>query len=150
MGLFLCSLAALTGLAIMAYGIYLVLKSRRARRWPTAQGTIVDSRVREVRDSDGDVASEAYILYEYSVNGVKLRSDVWRLGVGRSSFTGFARRAVAKYPIGAPVMVYFNPDKPTDAMLETGNASLVFLVFGLAFFLGAANAVIDILTRSRI
>ena len=63
---------------------------------------------------------------------------------------GFAKRAVAKYPIGALVMVYFNPDKPTDAMLETGNASLAFLLFGLAFFLGSANAVIDILTRTRL
>jgi hypothetical protein len=144
MGLFLCSLAALSGLAIMAYGIHLLLISRRARFWPTAQGTIVDSRVREVKDEEGS-SYEAYILYEYSVNGVKLRSDVWRLGVGRSSFMGFAKKAVAKYPIGTAVMVYVNPDKPTDAMLETGNASWAFFVFGLAFFLGGANAVIHIL-----
>jgi len=144
MAIFLCTLAALAGLAIMAYGIHLVLKSRRARFWPTAQGTIVDSRVREVKDEEGS-SYEAYILYEYSVNGVKLRSDVWRLGVGRSSFTGFAKKAVAKYPIGLSVPVYYNPDKPTDAMLETGNASWAFLLFGLMFFLGGANAVFHLL-----
>jgi Protein of unknown function (DUF3592) len=144
MAIFLCMLTALIGLAIMASGIHLLLKSLRARYWPTAQGTILDSRVREAQD-DGATVYDAHILYEYSVNGVKLRSDVWRLGVGRSSFMGFAKRAVAKYPIGAPVMVYFNPDKPTDAMLETGNASWAFFVFGLAFFLGGANAVIHLL-----
>jgi len=127
----------------MAYGIYLVVKSRQAKYWPTAQGRILDSRVREVLD-DRTPVYDAYIFYEYSVNGVKLRSDVWRLGVGRSSFIGFAKRAVAKYPIGAPVMVYFNPEKPTDAMLETGNASWAFFLFGLAFFLGGMNAVIHI------
>ena len=144
MGLFLCFLAALAGLAIMVYGIFLVVKSMRARSWPTAQGKVIDSRVREVSDSDG-ISYEAYVLYEYSVNGVRHRSDVWRLGVGRSSFTGAAKKAVAKYPVGAPVMVYVNPDKPSDAMLEAGNASLALVVFGLAFFLGGANVVLHIL-----
>ena len=144
MALFLCLLVTMVGLAIMAYGTYLVLKSRRARLWPTAEGKIIDSRVRETLD-DGSTLYDAYILYEYSVNGVRLRSDVWRLGVGRSSFAGLAKRPVAKYPIGAPVTVYCNPDKPTDAMLETGNASWAFLVFGLAFFLGGANAVMHLL-----
>jgi uncharacterized protein DUF3592 len=142
--IFLCTLTALIGLAIMAYGIHLVLKSRRAGLWPTAEGKIVDSRVREVID-DGSPTYAAYILYEYSVNGARLRSDVWRLGVGSSSFAGFAKRAVAKYPIGLSVPVYYDPNKPTDAMLETGNASWAFLVFGLAFFLGGANAVIHLL-----
>ena len=128
----------------MAYGIHLLVKSRQARFWPTAQGRILDSRVREVLD-DGSPTYDAYILYEYSVNGVNLRSNVWRLGVGSSSFMGFAKRAVAKYPIGAAVTVYFNPDKPNDAMLETGNASWAFLLFGLAFFLGGLNAVIGLL-----
>jgi Protein of unknown function (DUF3592) len=144
MGLFLCCLTALIGLAIMAYGIHLVVKSCRARFWPVALGKILDSRVREVLD-DGATVYEAYIFYEYSVNGVNLRSNIWRLGVGSSSFAGFAKRAVAKYPLGAPVMVYYNPEKPTDAMLETGNASWAFLAFGLAFFLGGANAVIHLL-----
>jgi hypothetical protein len=130
----------------MAYGIFLVVKSRRARFWPVAQGRILDSRVREVKDEEGS-SYEAYILYEYSVNGVSLRSDVWRLGVGRSSFTGWAKKAVAKYPIGAPVMVYYNPERPNDAMLETGNASWAFLLFGLAFFLGGLNAVIGLLKQ---
>src|SRR5262245_51681941 len=125
MAIFLCTLTALIGLAIMAYGVYLVVKSRQARFWPTAEGKIVDSRVREVID-DGSPTYAAYILYEYYVNGARLRSDVWRLGVGSSSFAGFAKRAVAKYPIGLSVPVYYNPDKPTDAMLETGNASWAF------------------------
>jgi hypothetical protein len=144
MGLFLCWLATLAGLAITSYGIYLIVKSRQARFWPTVQGRILDSRVREVLD-DGAPTFDAYILYEYSVNDVNLRSNVWRLGVGSSSFMGFAKRAVAKYPIGATVTVYYNPDKPNDAMLETGNASWAFLVFGLAFFLGGANAVLHLL-----
>lgn len=144
MGIFLCLLTAVIGLAIMAYGAYLVVRSRRARFWPTAQGKIIDSRVREVKVDDAPTY-DAYVLYEYSVNGVNLRSNVWRLGVGSSSFVGFAKRAVAKYPIGVLVMVYYNPDKPNDAMLETGNASWAFLVFGLSFFLGGVNAVMHLL-----
>ncbi len=111
---------------------------------PTAEGRVIDSRVREVRDSDGD-SYEAYIFYEYSVNGVTHRSDVWRLGVGSSSFMGFAKKAIARYPIGSAITVYFNPDKLGDAMLEPGRASWAFILFGLAFFLGSANAVIHLL-----
>ena len=144
MNIFLCLIAALAGLGITVYGTCILAKSAKAKSWPTAQGKIVDSRLRELRDSDGS-SYEAYILYEYWVDGVAHQSNVWRLGVGSSSFTGSAKKAIARYPIGASVMVYFNPDRPADAMLEPGKASWAMFCFGLISFIVGMNAFLHLL-----
>ena len=31
-----------------------------------------------------------------------------------------AHKVVQRYPVGAQVMVYYNPEKPSDALLERG------------------------------
>jgi Protein of unknown function (DUF3592) len=126
-------IVAFLGLALLVKATRDRIKTNRARSWPTAQGTVLDSRLREVRDSDGKTW-EVYILYEYSVNGESYRSDVWRLEAGSSSFTRAAEKTVASYPIGSTVTVFFNPDMPGDAMLEPGKMGW-WVFFGGASFL---------------
>jgi Protein of unknown function (DUF3592) len=139
-------LTVLCGLGLTIYGVRLFAKSHRAKTWPTAQGRIIESEVREVRDADG-LTYKASILYEYSVNGVTHRSDVWRSAAGSSSSTRFAARAVGRYPVGAVVTVYCNPEKPTDAMLEPGKASWHLLLAGIAFFAAGIHALVYTLKR---
>jgi hypothetical protein len=76
---------------------------------------------------------QAYILYEYSVDGVTRRSDVWRLGAGTSSYTKASTSAVERYPVGAAVTVFVNPDNPADAVLEPANPSWFVLIAGIVF-----------------
>jgi Protein of unknown function (DUF3592) len=134
-------LTVLCGLGLTIYGARLFAKSYRAKTWPTAQGRIIESEVREVRDTDG-LTYKASILYEYSVNGVTHRSDVWRLGTGSSSSTEPARKTVKRYPVGAVVTVYCNPEKPADAMLEPGKASWHLLLAGIAFFAAGVRSLV--------
>src|SRR6266566_1889232 len=128
----LCIFAALAGLALLLIAAFDLRKATLAKTWPTTEGRILDSRLREKTDSDG-TSYEVTILYEYSVNGVAHRSDVWRVRPGSSSFTKAANAAVARYPVGAVVPVYFNPEDPADAMLEPGKISWSLLFGGVAF-----------------
>jgi Protein of unknown function (DUF3592) len=137
----LSGLTALAGLGLLIKGTRDRIKCNRARSWPTAQGRVLDSRLREVRDSEGKTW-EVYILYEYWVDGQTYRSNVWRMQAGSSSFTGAAEKAVARYPIGSRVMVYYNPDAPGDAMLEPGKMGWWMFFGGAAFFITGIFAVI--------
>ncbi len=130
--LILCAFAALAGLGLILVAVFDLRKANRAKTWPTAEGKILSSSLREKTDSDG-TSYEVAILYEYSVNGVAHRSDAWRIRPGSSSFTKSANAAVARYPVGAVVPVYFNPEDPADALLEPGKISWSVLFGGLAF-----------------
>jgi hypothetical protein len=128
----LCVFAVLAGLGMLLVGIFDLRKAHRAKAWPVAEGRILESRLREKTDSDG-TSYEVAILYEYSVNGVTHRSDVWRIRPASSSFTKASSRTVARYPVGSAVSVYFNPEDPTDAMLEPGKISWVLFLVGVVF-----------------
>jgi Protein of unknown function (DUF3592) len=130
--LLFCGLVTLAGLGLLLTAAFDLRKAYRAKTWPTTQGKILSSGLAEVSDSDGTTYKVA-ILYEYSVNGVSHRSDVWRLRAGSSSFTKAATKAVERYPLGATVNVYFNPEDPADAMLEPGRVSWSLLLGGVVF-----------------
>jgi hypothetical protein len=130
--LILCAFATLAGLGLLLVAAFDLRKANRAKTWPTTEGRILDSRLREKKDDEG-TSYEVAILYEYFVNGVAHRSDVWRIRAGSSSFTKAASQTIARYPVGAAVPVYFNPEDPADAMLEPGKISWTLLFAGVAF-----------------
>ncbi|HTD23698.1 MAG TPA: DUF3592 domain-containing protein [Terriglobales bacterium] len=130
--LLFCGLVSLAGLGLIFMAAFDLRKANRAKTWPTAQGKVLSSGLAAVNDSDG-TTYKAAILYEYSVNSVDHRSDVWRVRAGSSSFTKAATEAVKRYPAGATVTVYFNPENPADAMLEPGKVSWSLLFGGVMF-----------------
>jgi hypothetical protein len=55
------------------------------------------------------------------VNGHRYRSDRLRASDGFYSvgmLPGSAQAVVNRYPAGAPVTVYYNPDNPQESLLE--------------------------------
>lgn len=40
-----------------------------------------------------------------------------------------ARKVVERYPAGAQVMVYYNPEKPSEALLERGMPGIIKLLW---------------------
>jgi hypothetical protein len=127
-----CWIIVFVGAALMWKGARIQLKAQRAKSWPSVPGRVLESSLRAVLDNRGRTY-RAYILYEYAVGGVTRRSDVWRLGVGTSSFTKGSTEVVERYPVGTAVTVFFDPDNPADAMLEPGNASWFLFVAGMLF-----------------
>jgi hypothetical protein len=137
---------------ILAAAAYKSLQVRAAREWPSAAGKVVVSKaeVRKVKVIDSDRAEGhrfeernfAEIVYEYSVAGRKLRNN--RVSIGEDIGNFQVAETIAKYPVGAVVIVYYNPLHPDQAVLERdlpkglwgclgiGTAIVLAIVFGSA------------------
>lgn len=127
------------------YLIYLSIKNRQqaaqSQSWPSTAGQVVDARVVEGASGHDDM-SENYVLrveYEYTVAGTTYRSHQAAFGPRQSHRHYHQAQAQAgRYPVGAPVTVFYNPDNPQDAVLERrAPATTATLIVGIAF-LGAA------------
>ncbi len=125
-----------------AYMIYRSIQDRKKAKaslaWPSTQGRVIESRVVESRssDSDGDTTTtyRPYIKYEYQVVGSVFTSD--KLAIGPAVSTSSYRKAeekVKRMPAGAAVTVFYNPDDPTEAVLEQRSNAGLLLILGIIF-----------------
>ncbi|HEU4326576.1 MAG TPA: DUF3592 domain-containing protein [Roseiflexaceae bacterium] len=104
-------------------------RARAARLWPQARGRIVRSEVQEVlfmargRYGRGWFPQWIYrprIVYRYRAGGADHEGERLHLIRGVATFgRRAAERAVARLPLGAPVTVFYNPDNPAEAALDT-------------------------------
>ncbi len=112
---------------ILVHAVIETLRARRIRTWPQSSGRVVISaaELRDVRLMDTareagyrlEPRNFAKIIYEYSVNGQRLRSD--RIDLGGENPGNFqVAETLARYPVGRTVTVYYNPRKPSEAVLE--------------------------------
>ena len=115
-----------------------VLKGSASKRWPATDGRILSSEVTSHRslDSDGTHTTmyEPAIQYEYNAKGQRYQSkEIGFGGIDGTSSTDFADGIVAKYPMGSAVQVFYNPAKPSEAVLEHSGAGcnmVLLLIFG--------------------
>lgn len=136
----LLSLIFLIGfVAAIYFAVKAVRKAKQAEQWPVAPGRILPSEVSHSvsRDRDGtSVTWKPHVFYEYDVEGSKFKSD--RLtGISfYSSNRRAAYRTVHNYPVGKEVDAYYNPEDPSDSMLEPGitTGGVVLIVVLIAFF----------------
>jgi uncharacterized protein DUF3592 len=84
-------------------------------QWPSTMGTVVMSTI-EQRSSEDGYTDYPVIQYSYQVAGQSYQS-MKRAPGPEVGGTG-ARKVVANYPAGAQVMVFYNPQNPSDAVLE--------------------------------
>jgi hypothetical protein len=94
-------------------------KIQEAEHWPSTQGVVLTS---EVRDAGGDSGWYANVVYRYEVGGCVYENSRIAVAVepGSQSFQAHQQLA-ARYPVGAQVMVYYNPQNPADAALMIGD-----------------------------
>lgn len=114
-------LAFLLAGCVMFY--LLVLRPARemlaSRSWRETTCTVLESRVAEHPDSDGSTYS-VEVVYTYSLDGRAYRSDRFGfLKVSSSGYDGKAR-TVARYPPGARVPCWVDPEHPDRAVLKRG------------------------------
>jgi hypothetical protein len=84
-------------------------------QWPSTMGTVTMSTI-DRRSSDDGYTDYPVVHYGYQVNGQSYQSA--KLAPGPEVGGTGARKVVAKYPAGAQVMVFYNPQNPSDAVLE--------------------------------
>ena len=86
-------------------------------QWPSTMGTVNASYL-ERRHSSSDSGSTNYpvVQYSYRVSGQAYQST--KLAPGPEVGGTGAGKVVDRYPTGAQVMVFYNPQNPSDAVLE--------------------------------
>ena len=98
-------------------GIIFFMRRRMATvsQWPSTMGTVMMSRI-EQRSSDDGYTDYPVVQYSYQIGGQAYQS--MKLAPGPEVGGTGARTVVAKYPAGAQVMVFYDPQNPSDAVLE--------------------------------
>ncbi len=115
-------LAAFPALIVFA-AVYKYIEVSQAARWPKAQGRVVISttEARTVKSGgvnvdDTELRTFARIEYDFTVAGRTYRGN--RVSIGEDLGNFEVAETIAKYPRGKDVTVYYNPVKPTQAVLE--------------------------------
>lgn len=104
-----------------------VIKGMKAKNWPTASGTVVDSQITVSYSDDGDPLYGAEVNYRFNVEGMEFNSNRRTFADSNSNDKGRAEIITSIYAPGTPVQVYYSPDNPDDSVLETGTNSNMFV-----------------------
>ena len=133
-------------LLFLGLGIFLIYRTQQSKKkaqvsqnWPSTPGQITDSHVSRSQstDSDGDTSTSysARVAYTYQVGGQAYSGQNIAFGFNPSySNESKAQAAAARYPVGSQVPVYYDPSKPSDAVLERqASGSNVGMIVGIIF-----------------
>ncbi len=98
-----------------------------SKAWPSTPGEIVSVTIEEqkpISEHDRHPTYRPIVAYSYSIGGKsfggqhrKFNDDVIVYGSEEK-----AQAAIAQYPVGQKVKVYYEPDNPRNAVLEPGKA----------------------------
>jgi len=103
--------------AIFLAVIYFMRRKMAAvSQWPSTMGTVMMSTIEQRSSSEGGYTDYPVVQYSYQINGQTYQS--LKLAPGPEVGGTGARKVVARYPAGAQVMVFYNPQNPSDAVLE--------------------------------
>jgi hypothetical protein len=95
----------------------------KAASWPSTMGTVVFSSIEWRRGSKGGSVAYPVVQYNYQVMGQMLQGRKVQPGP-ETGGTG-AQKVVDRYPAGAQVMVYYDPQNPSNAVLERGTPGYI-------------------------
>jgi Protein of unknown function (DUF3592) len=138
------------GLGLLALGIVWIAgfgythfralgKAKAAESWPTATGRVVSSEIVEEESTDREGGTSTWynpvVTYAYSVGGRELTGRRLRFGNYRSSNRKKAEAALAHYPVGSEPAVRYNPQDPSECVLETSKPGPIYLVMAVFGFL---------------
>jgi len=122
-----------------------IYRGYKSETWEKAEGRIVSTSIDYAGHTYGRGAVAFYtpaITYRYEVNGIERQGTRLKFG-GHWPFPGAAERLRNQYREGQRVVVFYNPEDPDKAVLESGVSSdNVF-----AFWVGIGLFVIGWLMR---
>jgi hypothetical protein len=124
------------GVIFLVAGYLVARTPAKSNHWPTTAGQILVATIEQRHGSEG-YTPYPVVLYTYQVEGQTYQGQRIYFGgeVGGSAMTG----VIKKYPVGAQVPVYYNPQNPADAVLErSAPTGKVFVLVGVILILVAA------------
>ena len=99
-------------------GIIFFMRRKMAAvsQWPSTMGMVIASYLERRSSGEGGSTNYPVVQYSYQVNGQPYQSA--KLAPGPEMGGTGAGKVVERYPAGAQVMVFYNPQNPSDAVLE--------------------------------
>lgn len=133
-------LFVLGGLTILVYSISLMYKSISSYTWPSCIGKIITSEVHQKKDIKGGRMEKVYtahVVYEYKINDLLYTNDRIFWAEYSSEIKSIMQNIVDRYPVGKEVFVYYDPNKPQNAILERNInwVTIASLFIGLIFII---------------
>lgn len=115
-----------SGVAVTLWGWKILVTSRKIGQWPTIEGRIVKS---ETNGRGDHLLPE--IEFSYAVDN-KPYTQRFDFPPDVDPMPELSASYVEKYPLGKKVTVYYNPENPSDATLETSlRGDWMILVLGM-------------------
>jgi len=111
---------------MVGLGIFLYSRSQMssaakqaAQSWTSTMGTVLMSSVQS-RRSGRSISVYPVVVYRYEVDGKPYQGQTIRAGEQffNVRIIGQAQETVNRYPVGAQVMVYYDPANPAESALE--------------------------------
>ncbi len=125
-------ICALLSLIAFGFAIRDLQMGTDSPNWPTVQGTVLRS---ELKSDNENYWAE--ITYEYLVDGAIYQgTNVRTLGFQVGTGLGDAQETISRYPVGASVLVHYDPASPRTAVLEPGSHGGGVVTALMAFILG--------------
>jgi hypothetical protein len=133
--LFMALFAMVIPLSIAVAIVVKMQAVRRASRWPSAPGRIVRSQTRRTKESKTAIATPVGNLpdveYVYTVDGVEHHGK--RISIGEfKPDSPEVEAALERYQVGRTGPVFYNPDKPAEAVLERDPPASPMVMYGFA------------------
>jgi hypothetical protein len=134
-------LFVLIGGGLSYWGWNILQDARASTSWPTVQGGITSSEVTVSSDSEGADSYSPEVTYRFQIDGQIFASSQIKFGENSYGSRRKAQEIVNQYPVGKQVMVYYEPERPTNAVLEPGVSAGSYLVLGLGLFFTAIGLI---------
>ncbi len=113
-------------LIFVGLGIFLYRRSQQAKvakesaqSWTSTMGVVTMSTI-QVKYTNRSRSEIPVVAYQYQVGGKSYTGQVIKAGEQYFNLRvyGDAQKTIARYPVGAQVMVYYNPSNPAESALE--------------------------------
>ncbi len=135
---------AALGIGLLLLGLHQRRKLMASMNWPQTMGTVTKAAISVTEGGDAEdgytISYSPEVQYYYVVNGQAFYGTCIA-HVGRSyANQAQAQAALARYPVNSPVAVYFDPMKPSDAVLVRAAPGSNFLVWAGAIIVALVVA----------
>lgn len=105
-------------LNVIFLGIIFFMRRKMAAvsQWPSTMGTVNASYLESRYSSEGGSTNYPVVQYSYQIGGQSYQGS--KMAPGPEVGGTGAGKVVARYPAGAQVMVFYNPQNHSEAVLE--------------------------------